>query len=173
MLSKNYFLATTWRAYDRLLFLHFLKGKRRQPTWLHPSVVKSAMYICLLADWPLTPGNQVVPHGSKVNWFGEACLWGSDWEAEDPVSVLCKVQSCVTYWHTHVCFEYHWVLRLLSVKKKKKENTHNKKKTSPCLVLCSQPELDEYSRGGNTSGMQHQLRCLASCIYWFFVAFSI
>lgn len=112
----------------------------------------------------MTPGIQVVPDGSKVNWFGEARLQGSDWEAEDPVSVLCKVQSCVTYWH--LCLLWVPLGPLLSVEK----HTHTKKKKkklSPCLVLCSQPELDEYSHGENTSGMQHQQRCLASCIYWF------
>lgn len=63
------------------------------------------------------------------------------------------MQSCVTYWHSDVCLEYHWVLchvlknnnkkkTAVCVKKKKK-----KKKLSPCLALCSQPELDEYSHG--------------------------
>lgn len=118
----------------------------------------------------VTLGTQVVPDGSKVNWFGEGRLQGSDWEAEGPVSVLCKVQSCVTYWHTHVCLEYHWVLcRGLEKNKPAVCEEEKKKKLSPCLVLCSQPELDEYSHGENTSGMQHQQRCLASCIYWVFV----
>lgn len=113
----------------------------------------------------MTPGIKVVPDGSKVNWFGEARLQGSDWEAEDPVSVLCKVQSCVTYWH--LCLLWVPLGPLLSVEKHTHTRKRKKKKLSPCLVLCSQPELDEYSHGENTSGMQHQQRCLASCIYWF------
>lgn len=52
---------------------------------------------------------------------------------------------------------------------KKKKKPAVCEKLSPCLVLCSQAELDEYSHGENACGIQHQQRCLASCIYWFFV----
>lgn len=164
VLSKKYFLAGIRWAYDRLLFLHV-------PQWtdanLHGCICRSKRAWCTLSfSWlTVTLGPQVVADGSKVNWFGEGCLQGLDWEAEDPVSVLHKVQSCVTYWHTHVCLEYHWVLCGVL----KKTNLLSMKKNSPCLVLCSQPELDEYSHGKNTSGMQHQQRCLASCIHWFFL----
>lgn len=77
----------------------------------------------------VTLGTQVVPDGSKVNWFGEGRLQGSDWEAEGPVSVLCKVQSCVTYWHTRVCLEYHWVLCRGLEKNKPAVCEEEKKKT--------------------------------------------
>lgn len=70
----------------------------------------------------MTPGIKVVPDGSKVNWFGEARLQGSDWKAEDPVSVLCKVQSCVTYWH--LCLLWVPLGPLLSVEK----HTHTRKR---------------------------------------------
>ena len=169
VLPKKYLLAGIRWAHDRPLFLHF-------PEWTdanqHDLNCQSRGAWCTLSfSGPtVTLGPQVVPDGSKVNWFGEGCLRGSDWEADGPVSVLCKVQSCVTHWHTHVCLEYHWVF--CHVLEKSPENNKPavcEKKLSSCLVLCSQPELDEYSHGENTSGMQHQQRCLASCIYWFFV----
>lgn len=126
---------------------------------------KSAWRTLSFSRSTATPGTRVVPDRSEVNWFGEACLWGSDWEAEGPLSVLCKVQSCVTYWHILVCLEDHWVLcrvlqqiNLRSMGKK----WRRKKTTSPCPVFCSHPGLDEYTPGANASGMQHQQRCLSS-----------
>lgn len=98
---------------------------------------------CLSAGWPWLSGPQVVARGSKVNWFGEGRLQGLDWAAEDTVSVLCKVQSCVTHWHTHVCLEYHGFL--CGVLNKPAVCGKKKKTTSACLVLCSQPELDAAS----------------------------
>ena len=155
----------SWRALDGLMiercFFIFRSGQTPSNTTLCQWKERDAH--CLSAGLTVTLGPQVVPDGSKVNWFGEGCLRGSDWEADGPVSVLCKVQSCVTYWHTLVCLEYHWVLGC------EKNKPDCLKKLSPCLVLCSPPELDKFSHGENTSGMQHQQRCLASCIYWFFV----
>lgn len=59
---------------------------------------------------------------------------------------------------------------------KKKKKPAVGEKLSPCLVLCSQPELDEYSHGKNTSGMQNQQRCFLyllilcdSCLFFYLV----
>lgn len=110
----------SWPALDGLMIDCFSKwtdANQYDGFWQS----KRAWCTLSYSELTVTLGTQVVPGGSKVNWFGEACLQGSDWEAEGPVSVLCKVQSCVTYWHTHVCLEYHWVLcHALKEKKTKK-----------------------------------------------------
>lgn len=83
--------------------------------------------------------------------------------SEDPVSVLGKVQSCVTYWHIYVCFEYHWVLRFLL--------SEINLLSVGSIGLSSQPEKDKYSHSKNAVGQQYQWRCLTSSNVWFFILF--
>lgn len=112
----------SWPALDGLMidFCSIIFRSGQMPDNVTASVSRRKAWCTLSFSWlTVTFGTQVVWEGSEVNWFGEACLRGSDWDAEGPVSVLCKVQSCVTYWHTHVCFEYHWILcRVLKGEKK-------------------------------------------------------
>lgn len=149
----------------------------QMPTDMTPPVSRESAWCTLSFSWlTVTLGIQVVPDGSKVNWFGEGCLRGSDWEAEGPPWVSSVKCSPVSHTDTLLFALSTIGSSALSWKKRKKKKNEpavcgkkKKKKLSTCLVLCSQPELDEYSHGENTSGMQHQQRCLASCIYWFFV----
>lgn len=83
VLSKKYFPAGVRWAYDRAPFLHF-------PEWTdarqHDCSCRRRRARCTLFFSRLTTtlGTRVVPDGSKVNWFGEACLRGSDWGAVGP-----------------------------------------------------------------------------------------
>ncbi len=158
----------SWPALDGLMIdcCSFIFRNGQMPTMMTASVSgKERDVHCLSASWPWLLGPKLFQMGQRLTDMVRVVSRGLIGKLKAPVSVLCKVQSCVTYWHTHVCLEYHWVLCHVL----KKTNLLSAKKLSPCLVLCSQPELDEYSRGENTSGMQHQQRCLVSCIYWFFV----
>lgn len=59
-----------------------------------------------------------------------------------PVSILCKVQSCVTYWHTHVCLKYHGVLCCVLKKTTKKKRLQSVKKT----LTMSSPLFSTWAR---------------------------
>lgn len=147
----------SWRALDGLMIERCFFIFRSGQTPSNTSQWKERDAHCLSAGLTVTLGPQVVPDGSKVNWFGEGCLRGSDWEADGPVSVLCKVQSCVTYWHTLVCLEYHWVLGC------EKNKPDCLKKLSPCLVLCSPPELDKHKRNAASTEVSCFLYLLIIC----------
>lgn len=64
--------------------------------WLHPSPASRPPSCCRRVQ--------------RLTDLVRGVSGGLDWETEDPVSVLCKVQSCVTHWHTRVCLEYRRVL---------------------------------------------------------------
>lgn len=95
---ENYLLACIKKkSHDRLLLLH--RGDKHQPTRVLPSVRQSAMSICLLVGWPWLGGAKLFQTGQRLTDLVRLVSEGSDQEAEDSVSVLSKVQFCVSYWH--------------------------------------------------------------------------
>lgn len=155
----------SWPALDGLMIDHcsFIFQSGQVPT----NTTKKKE--CLSDEWPWLSGPKLFQMGQRLTDLVKVASRGliEKLKALWAFSVKCSPVS-----HTDtLMFALSTIgssavalkkTNLLSARKKKK-------KLSPCLVLCSQPELDEYSHGENTSGMQHQQRCLASCIYWVFV----
>ena len=101
----------------------------QMPTDMTPPVSRESAWCTLSFSWlTVTLGIQVVPDGSKVNWFGEGCLRGSDWEAEGPPWVSSVKCSPVSHTDTLLFALSTIGSSALSWKKRKK-----KKKWTCCL----------------------------------------
>lgn len=111
----------SWPLPDGLMMERrsFMFHNIRMPTDTSASAGKGARWCTLSFSQPVTLPRYppTPPHPpsccrrvQRLTDLVKAVSGGLDWEAEDPVSVLCKVQSCVTYWHARVCLEYHRVL---------------------------------------------------------------
>lgn len=141
----------------------------QMPTNMTASVSQKECDVhCLSADWLWLLRPELLQTGQRLTELVRVFSGGLIGKLKAPWASSVKC-SPVSHTDTLVFALSTIGSSAVSWKKKKKKPCSLWKKFSPCLVLCSQPELDEYSHAENTSGMQHQQSCLASCIYWFSV----